>query len=319
MTEAAMRAAQDARDRGWGFVDSAVYVGQQVEQERIRRQGQAIENFRRMNEEADDRLSLLRTELGLGRMGESQRERILRLEEMRLDLQRRFGPEHEAEIRQILAKAAAEDELRRHVEQVRDAQRELEQVGGNVIDELLNIDNWDNWGEAGKRVIHMLLQELITLAAINPLKNMLFGQNNPTIGSFIGQLGSLFGSAGAGGGDGAAALAALWDTPGFFAVGTHYAPGGAAWVGENGPELINLPRGSRVTPAAESRRMVGQATGPSVVVINTFDMNGAVVTDDLLYQMQEKADRAAVRGAELGVNRIFQLHRDTHGRLFNAY
>lgn len=33
-----------------------------------------------------------------------------------------------------------------------------------------------------------------------------------------------------------------------FAAGTSYAPGGAAVVGERGPELINLPRGSRVTP-----------------------------------------------------------------------
>lgn len=33
-----------------------------------------------------------------------------------------------------------------------------------------------------------------------------------------------------------------------FAQGTNYAPGGAAIVGERGPELVNLPRGSKVTP-----------------------------------------------------------------------
>jgi hypothetical protein len=31
-----------------------------------------------------------------------------------------------------------------------------------------------------------------------------------------------------------------------FAIGTDFAPGGMAWVGENGPELVNLPRGSQV-------------------------------------------------------------------------
>ncbi|WP_455918855.1 phage tail length tape measure family protein [Ensifer canadensis] len=33
-----------------------------------------------------------------------------------------------------------------------------------------------------------------------------------------------------------------------FAKGTNFAPGGLAIVGENGPELVNLPRGSQVTP-----------------------------------------------------------------------
>lgn len=37
-----------------------------------------------------------------------------------------------------------------------------------------------------------------------------------------------------------------------FATGTRFAPGGTALVGERGPELINLPRGSRVTPAAQT-------------------------------------------------------------------
>lgn len=33
-----------------------------------------------------------------------------------------------------------------------------------------------------------------------------------------------------------------------FASGTNHAPGGLAWVGEDGPELVNLPRGSQVIP-----------------------------------------------------------------------
>ncbi|MCE8470446.1 hypothetical protein LZ189_15610, partial [Rhodovulum sulfidophilum] len=33
-----------------------------------------------------------------------------------------------------------------------------------------------------------------------------------------------------------------------FARGTDSAPGGLAWVGEAGPELVNLPRGAQVIP-----------------------------------------------------------------------
>lgn len=38
-----------------------------------------------------------------------------------------------------------------------------------------------------------------------------------------------------------------------YANGTNFAPGGLAWVGERGPELVNLPRGSRVIPNHELR------------------------------------------------------------------
>jgi uncharacterized protein (TIGR02594 family) len=40
-----------------------------------------------------------------------------------------------------------------------------------------------------------------------------------------------------------------------FATGTEYFGGGAAWVGEHGPELVRLPRGSKVHTAADSRRL----------------------------------------------------------------
>jgi len=46
-----------------------------------------------------------------------------------------------------------------------------------------------------------------------------------------------------------------------FAVGTRYAPGGMALVGERGPEMINLPRGSHVIPAAQTAKMMGGIGG----------------------------------------------------------
>lgn len=46
-----------------------------------------------------------------------------------------------------------------------------------------------------------------------------------------------------------------------FAVGTRNAPGGMALVGERGPELVNLPRGSQVIPAAQTSNMMGGVGG----------------------------------------------------------
>jgi TP901 family phage tail tape measure protein len=46
-----------------------------------------------------------------------------------------------------------------------------------------------------------------------------------------------------------------------FAVGTSYAPGGLAMVGERGPELVDLPRGSRVFTASKTGEMLREAGG----------------------------------------------------------
>lgn len=42
-----------------------------------------------------------------------------------------------------------------------------------------------------------------------------------------------------------------------FALGTNYAPGGVALVGENGPELVNLPQGSKVNTATQTQQLLG--------------------------------------------------------------
>ncbi len=65
-----------------------------------------------------------------------------------------------------------------------------------------------------------------------------------------------------------------------FATGTSFAPGGLAVVGEKGPELVNLPRGSQVIPNGELRGMGGttQIHRPTFVfpgVRNARDANEA--------------------------------------------
>lgn len=45
-----------------------------------------------------------------------------------------------------------------------------------------------------------------------------------------------------------------------YAVGTGYAPGGMSLVGENGPEVVDIPRGSRVYTHNETKNMMGGNT-----------------------------------------------------------
>jgi hypothetical protein len=71
------------------------------------------------------------------------------------------------------------------------------------------------------------------------------------------------------------------DTPG-FATGTTFAPGGMSWVGERGPELVNLPRGSQVFTNAQSQRMTGGATY-NITYYGTGNQDERSVRDDIRY------------------------------------
>jgi hypothetical protein len=90
---------------------------------------------------------------------------------------------------------------------------------------------------------------------------------------------------------------ALFGIPG-FASGTTYAPGGLALVGERGPELVNLPRGSRVNTASQTAAMSGN-------VVQHFHVNaqGAVLAAELRNEMQVIGIRSAMVGAQGGAMR----------------
>lgn len=79
-----------------------------------------------------------------------------------------------------------------------------------------------------------------------------------------------------------------------YAAGTDYAAGGLSLVGEQGPELVNLPRGSKVYPTG-----TGPDTGSSV----TVNINGPVYGADsehLADQIQAALLRKMRRGGTLG-------------------
>jgi uncharacterized protein (TIGR02594 family) len=100
-----------------------------------------------------------------------------------------------------------------------------------------------------------------------------------------------------------AAFKALFGSVGRFATGTESAPGGTAWVGEHGPELVSLPRGSKVYTAADSRRMAANENGPMIgsIEINA-DFRGA-----------------APEAVDALQSRLDQLEADLPGRIVATY
>ena len=75
------------------------------------------------------------------------------------------------------------------------------------------------------------------------------------------------------------------------AVGTSYWGGGLTWVGERGPELVNLPSGARVHNAVDSRRMAdGGAVGGASITNHIYVQNDIDV-EALLFRLEDMQRR----------------------------
>jgi hypothetical protein len=200
----------------------------------------------------------------------------------------------------VLAGGRADDE-RRRAETDAFYQHQAEKVRG--LSDLFHTGStqgaagiWSSFREQGLRALSELMA-----------KWLIMGKDGT--GGLLGSLGKLVGLAGAVGGssttyanpfagDGGAFPIDLPTTA--YATGTHYSSAGAALVGENGPELVNLPRGSKVTPASETRRMLAAGSAPTIVNNNSYTFSGVMTADEFWSQIQAGNDTAAMRGAAGG-------------------
>ncbi|WP_347270985.1 hypothetical protein [Rhizorhabdus histidinilytica] len=184
---------------------------------------------------------------------------------------------------------------RKKIEALKAPMDELRESGERFVDTILSPETWSSWGRLGKTVINEIRAEMLKLALVNPIKNFLFGGNLTTLSSLLGGIGG--GSAivptGGGGGPGAGIT--------YTASGTDYFSGGMTWIAENGPELVRLPRGSQVTPAGETRRMLAGARQPMEVMVKVvaneyFDARVASISGG---QIEQAAPVIANGGAQL--------------------
>ncbi len=74
----------------------------------------------------------------------------------------------------------------------------------------------------------------------------------------------------------------------FNATGSQFFRGGLTWVGERGPELVALPRGSRIFSNRESMELVGSG-GPQIIVNAT--LNNDLDVEELAYRIARVIQR----------------------------
>lgn len=143
----------------------------------------------------------------------------------------------------------------------------LKDLNAGLADAIVNGGNLgDVLEDTGKRFLAQLIELTFQLLVIKPL---------------LESLGGIGGISGGGGG----ILKLLG-----FANGTKYAPGGRALVGERGPEIVDLPRGSQVIPnGLINQQAIGQSQPGGVSVIR-LELSG-----DIRAEMQEVATGISIQ------------------------
>lgn len=165
-----------------------------------------------------------------------------------------------AQIDQLSQAYAQSEQTVRAAEEAQRSMNELAQFAGDSISGFFS--DIISGGENAEKALMNLTKRLADAA----LQAALLGD---------GPLAGLFGGGkAAGGGVGGLIGGLLKFIPG-FAGGTRSAPGGLAMVGERGPELVNLPKGSQVIPNDVLMGAAGRG-GQSVVVNISATNNGGM-------------------------------------------
>lgn len=240
---------------------------------------------------------LLDLEFQLIGASNDERERALADLALKEDLLARGIDLNSVEAQAILQGNDALEERLLVLSQQQQQWEEFRRIGENAIDTLFDPDNWNDWGELGKKIIRDLIRELLVLAAINPLKNALFGSGLPVIGSLFG--------------GGPANL--LAGTPFGNAIGTEFSGGGWRRVGEFGEELVKLPQGSKVLNASRTRQL-DRAGGAGMRAPSIFNFN-APGADAAALARLEQAVRELDRSLE---RRAIDATTDLNQRTFGA-
>jgi hypothetical protein len=284
--DSARRAAESEADgQGYKGDERQRFVDARVDEAWAGEAKRRAEYYAGTVEDQRDSMQLAQLELALSAANDNERGRQAEKLRLILDLKRQGIDADSTEGREILANQERLDGLYTQAKLAAAGFQELRDFGNDFVDNVLSEDTWWSWGNAGKTILNMLTSEFVKLALLNPIKNLLNGDKAlPTLGSVLGKVGSLFGG-----------------KPGNNAAGTEWWSGGATYLAEHGPELVNLPQGSKVTPAGETRRLLAaNDTGTRGPVHNHFHLEGAVVTQQLVDQMNAIGTGAAVQGAAGG-------------------
>lgn len=250
-------------------------------------------------ESQKDQIELLRKQIELAATSESQRAVVIAQLQAEQQLRQKGIDLASAEGQAILANAGSIEKLNQELARSQGAMQALQSMTDSAFNRFADLvsqgkTDWKSWADAGKAAIADIEKELLKLAVLNPLKNMLFGTNLTTLDNVGGLLGSLLGFKLHAGGIAGADGSAIRVPAGVFG-GAPRLHAGAFLSPDEVPAI--LQRGERVLSREETKRYDRSERSSPVV------LNFAVQTPDAASfrraQSQITADLAsALRRAE---------------------
>ena len=221
----------------------------------------------------DQQFAIEQTRAEIAFVGRSVEEKDKFIARLRVeqDLRRQGMSAASAEGQLILANAERQAALNAQLDRAREIMQGWQGVFESAMNRFADLLaqgklDWTSWADAARTALADIQKELLKLAVINPLKNMLFGTNAATLGDAGGLFGGLLGAFRLHGGGivGLAGAPALAPMAAFA-----HAPrlhDGAFLKPDEVPAI--LQRGERVLSRAEARRYErgGGAAAPVVNV-----------------------------------------------------
>ena len=139
-----------------------------------------------------DRLETLQAEIALVGRSEAEHDRVMGLLQAQQEIRRLNLDTESAEARAIRDQAVAAAELNSELQRTRGAWDEVKSTGGSAIDTM--VEGLRTGKDVSEKIAEDLEKELLKLTLANPAKNLLFGQNLPTITDVGGLFGQMLGN-----------------------------------------------------------------------------------------------------------------------------
>jgi hypothetical protein len=246
-------------------------------------------------EDQKDEITLLQRQTEL--TGQSASERAVIIAQLRAEqgLRQRGIDLASDEGRAIIENAGRIERLTQELQRQDAAYRAIENAVGSALDRFADVlaqgkTDWKSWGDAGRAALQDISREVIKMAVMNPLKNLLFGSNQPTLsdaGGLFGRLfAGLFHEGGVVGADGGGRM-----VPAFAFAGAPRLHDGGFLRPDEVPAI--LQRGERVLSRAEARAYeYGRSSGGQPVML-TFNVTTPDASSFRRAQGQITADMAA--------------------------
>ncbi|HEY4112858.1 MAG TPA: phage tail length tape measure family protein [Rhizomicrobium sp.] len=141
-------------------------------------------------------IDLLKKELAIANDNDSAREVEIAVLQAKQQLIKDNISADSEEGRQILANAAASTQLNQQLKLAQESRQELEGMFDTLATDASNFltngkFSWNDWKQLGLSASKEIETELVKLAAIDPLKNDIFGTNTPTLESVFSAAGGL--------------------------------------------------------------------------------------------------------------------------------